>query len=156
MIAGVILVGCVAIATILVISRPETARQDPPPRTPFVTTATVLRGEGPIPIYGAGTVRPHTEIHVTAEVPGRIVWVNPAFQSGGRVSPGEVLFRIDDADYLSRVDRARANVAAQEVELMRMTAESRIAKMQFEKWEQEGDPNPPTPLALWEPQIEAT
>ncbi len=155
LVAGIILVGCAVIAVILVAQRPETARQAVPSRAPFVTTDSVMSGEGPIPIHGGGTVRPYAEVDVTAEISGRVVWVNPTFQSGGLVSSGEVLFRIDDADYLGRVDRARANVAAQEVELMRVTTESDIAKTQFEKWQNEGNTGQPSPLALWEPQIAA-
>ena len=147
--------GVLPIAAILVVNRPETARQEVPSRAPFVTTDSVMSGEGPIPIYGGGTVRPYAEVDVTAEISGRVVWVNPSFQSGGLLSTGEVLFRIDDADYLGKVDRARANVAAQEVELMRVTAESDIARTQFEKWENEGNTGQPSPLALWEPQIAA-
>ena len=154
-VAGIILVGCVTIAAILIARRPETSRQAIPSRAPFVTTDSVMSGEGPIPIYGGGTVRPHAEVNVIAEVSGRVVWVNPAFQSGGLVSSGEVLFRINDADYLSIVDRVRANVAAQEVEMMRVTAESNIAKTQFENWKNEGNTDQPSPLALWEPQIVA-
>ncbi len=155
LVAGIILVGCVAIAATLIAQRPETARQVVPSHAPFVTTDSVMSGDGPIPIYGGGTVRPYAEVDVTAEISGRVVWVNPTFQSGGLVSSGEVLFRIDDADYLGRVDRARANVAAQELELMRVTEESSIAKIQFEKWENEGNTGQPSPLALWEPQIAA-
>lgn len=155
MVAGIIVVGCVVIAAILIAQSPETARQDVPSRAPFVTTDSVMGGEGPIPIYGGGTVRPYAEVNVTAEISGRIVWVNSTFQSGGLVSSGEILFRIDDADYLGRVDRARANVVAQEVELMRVTAESSIAKTQFENWKNEGNTGQPSPLALWEPQITA-
>ncbi|MCY4674434.1 MAG: efflux RND transporter periplasmic adaptor subunit [Bacteroidetes bacterium] len=155
LVAGIIFVGCMVIAATLIVRRPETARQAVPSRAPFVTTDSVMSGEGPIPIHGGGTVRPYAEVNVTAEISGRIVWVNPTFQSGGLVSSGEVLFRIDDADYLGRVDRARANVVAQEVELMRVTAESNIAKTQFEKWKNEGNTGQPSPLALWEPQITA-
>ena len=155
LVAGIIVVGCVVIAAILIAGRPETVRQAVPSRAPFVTTDSVMGGEGPIPIYGGGTVRPYAEVNVTAEISGRIVWVNPTFQSGGLVSAGDVLFRIDDADYLGRVDRARANVVAQEVELMRVTAESDIAKTQFEKWKNERNIGQPSPLALWEPQVTA-
>ncbi len=155
LVAGIILVGCTVIAAILIARRPETARQAIPSRAPFVTTDSVMSGEGPIPIHGGGTVRPYAEVDVTAEISGRVVWVNPTFQSGGLVSSGEVLFRIDDADYLGRVDRARANVAAQEVELMRVTAESNIAKAQFERRKDEESTVQPSPLALWEPQIAA-
>lgn len=148
-VAAIILIGCMAVAIILVVRRPETVRQEVPPRAPFVTTVPVILGEGPIPIHGGGTVRPHTEVNVVAEVSGRVVWVNPEFQSGGRISSSEVLFRIDDADYLARVERARASLAAQEVEVMRVTAEAGIAKELFEEQEKS------TPLALWEPQMEA-
>ena len=155
LVAGIILVVCVVIATILIARKPETARQTVPSRAPFVTTDSVMSGEGPIPIYGRGTVRPYAEVDVTAEISGRVVWVNPTFQSGGLVSSGEILFRIDDANYLGRVDRARANVTAQELELMRVKEESSIAKTQFERWENEGNTGQPSPLALWEPQVEA-
>ena len=138
LVAGIILVGCVAVAATLIAQRPETARQAVPSRAPYVTTDSLMSGKGPIPIYGGGTVRPYAEVDVTAEISGRVVYVNPAFQSGGLVSAGEVLFRIDDADYLSRVDRARANVAAQELEFMRVTEESRIAKTQFSRHDDNG------------------
>lgn len=154
-VAAAILIGCIAVAAILIARRPETARQAVPSRIPFVSTATVTNGEGPIPVYGGGIVRAHAEVNVTAEVSGRIVWVNPAFQSGGQIPEGDILFRVDDADYLGQVDRAKANVAAQKVELMRVTAEADLAKIQFENREGNQDPELASPLALWEPQIEA-
>ncbi len=155
LVAGSILVGCVAIAATLIARKPETVRQAVPQRAPFVTTYSVKSGEGSIPIYGGGTVRPYAQVDVTAEISGRVVWVNPAFQSGGLVSSGEILFRIDDADYLGRVGRARANVAAQELELLRVREESSSAKTQFEKWVKDGNVGQPSPLALWEPQLAA-
>ncbi len=155
LIAGIILIVFVALAIILVAQRPETARQSPPSRTPFVSTASVIRGSDVIPIYGGGTVQPHSELSVIAEVSGRVVWVNPVFRSGGQISSGDTLFRIDDTDYLSQLSRAQANVAVQEVELMRVTAEAEIAGRQFEGWTRQEGAELPSPLALWEPQIKA-
>jgi len=154
-VAGVIVVVCIAIAFALIALRPPTERQTPPSLAPFVSTTSIMIGEGAIPIYGGGTVRPHSELSVTAEVSGRVVWVNPMFQSGGRVTSGEILFKIDDSDYQSQVERARANVATQEVELMRVTAEAKIAETQFENWNRQDTTDFPTSLALWEPQIQA-
>ena len=153
--AAVILIVSATVAAILIAGRPETVRQEVPSRVPFVSTTSITRGEGAIPIYGGGTVRSHAEVNVTAEVSGRVIWVNPTFQSGGQVPRGEALFQIDDANYLGQVDRAQANVDAQELELMRVTTEADLARIQFEKRENDQTPAPLSPLALWEPQIEA-
>lgn len=160
LLAGAILLGCVAIASILISRRPEPERQPVPTRVPFATTAPVVAGAGSIPVYGAGTVRPRAAVDVAAEITGRVVWVAPNFQSGGRVRNGQVLFRIDDADYRGRVEQARASVAVQEVELLRVTEEARIARAQYERFRQLRERDEPaaaetSPLALWQPQIAA-
>jgi RND family efflux transporter MFP subunit len=119
----------------------------------------VLGGSGAIPVYGSGTVRPRVQVDVAAGVSGRVVWVDPAFESGGRVTEGQVLFRIDDADYRHRVAQTRASVAVQQVELLRVEEEARIARAQFERFlsRQAGDAASAdsSPLARWEPQLEA-
>lgn len=154
-----ILVGSVAVAVVLIAQRPEPARQTVQSRVPFAATAPVVAGAGSIPVYGAGTVRSRAEVDITAEVAGKVVWVLPAFQSGGRVRPGQELFRIDDADYRSRVEQARASVAIQKVELLRVTEEAQIARSQYERFKRlrEGGESAadPGPLALWKPQMEA-
>ena len=113
-------------------------------------------GTGAIPVYGAGTVRPVAEIDVATEINGKVVWVDSAFQSGGRVRKGQVLFRIDDADYRNRVQQARANVAAQHVALLRANEEAQIARAEYTQFRSDQtDIAGANPLALWEPQLEA-
>lgn len=159
LLAGGILVGCIILAVVLVARRPEPARRPAPSRVPFAVTASVVGGTGSIPVSGAGTVRPRAEIDVTAEVAGRVVWVAEAFQSGGKVQSGELLFRIDDADYRTRVEQSRASVAFQEVELLRVTEEARIARSQYDRFnalrQDTGSGEETSPLALWEPQLDA-
>ena len=156
--AAIILLGSFGIATLLIAQRPEPERREPPSRIPFVVTAPAVPGSGPIPVHGAGTVRPRVQVDVAAGVSGRVVWVDPAFESGGRVSEGEVLFRIDDADYRFRVEQARSGVAVQQVELLKVEEEARIAREQYEVFRgrrgdaESGEANP---LAHWEPQLEA-
>ena len=104
-------------------------------------------------------MRPRAQIDVAAEINGRVVWVNPAFETGGRVGWGQELFRLDDAEHRHRVERARAVVAVQEVELLKVEEEARIARDQYERFRrrQRAD-SPPAdtgPLALWEPQLRA-
>ena len=86
LLAGVILLGSFGIATLLIAQRPEPERRDPPSQIPFVTTAPAVAGSGAIPVHGAGTVRPRVQVDLAAGVSGRVVWVDPAFESGG---PGQ-------------------------------------------------------------------
>ena len=113
-----ILGGAVALAAVMIALRPDPPLREPASRVPFVTTSPVTSLEGAIPVFTAGTVRPRAEIDVAAQINGKVAWVAPAFQSGGRLDEGDVLFRIDDADYQNRVQQARANVAAQQVALL--------------------------------------
>ena len=158
LVAAGILLGAVAIALIMIRLRPEPPLREPPSRVPFVTTASAVPGEGAIPVYGAGTVRPRAEIDVAAQINGKVAWVSPSFQGGGRVSQGQTLFRIDDADYRNRVQQAQANVAAGQVALLQAEEDARIAREEYELYRKR-EPNAASgaanPLTLRQPQLEA-
>ena len=159
LIAAVILIGSVALAALMVSRRPEPERRPPPSQVPFAITAPVAAGEGAIPVYGAGTVRPRAEIDIAAEVSGRVVWVAPAFQSGGRAREGQPLFRVEAVDYRNKVEQARADIAVQQLELLKVQEEANVARAQYEQFKQrqadEGSASDASPLALWQPQIAA-
>lgn len=158
LIAAGILVGAVVVAIIMVSLRPDPPLRDPPSNVPFVTTGVATAGEGAIPVYGAGTVRPRAEIDVAAQVGGTVTWVAPSFQGGGRVRVDEVLFRIEEADYVNRVQQARANVAAQQVALLQAEEEARIARDEYQRLQRRsgsGAGGAANPLTLRQPQLEA-
>lgn len=159
LVAGAILIGASGLAVFMVSQRPEPERVPPPSQVPFAVTAPAQAGEGAIPVFGAGTVRPRAEIDIAAEVSGKVVWVDPAFQSGGRVREGQPLFRIDDVDYRSAVEKARADVALQRVEVLKATEEAQVARKQYEQFKERqaetGEASEASPLALWQPQLEA-
>ena len=159
LVAGAIVIGASGLAVFLVSQRPEPERRPPPSPVPFAITAPALAGEGAIPVFGAGTVRPRAEVDVAAEVSGKVVWVDQAFESGGRVREGQVLFRIDDVDYRSAVEKARANVALQRVEVLKAREEAQVARKQYEQFKERqaesGAASEANPLALWQPQLEA-
>ncbi len=159
LVAGAIVIGASGLAVFLVSQRPEPERRPPPSQIPFAITAPAQAGEGAIPVFGAGTVRPRAEVDVAAEVSGKVVWVDQAFESGGRVREGQVLFRIDDVDYRSAVEKARANVALQRVEVLKAREEAQVARKQYEQFKERqaegGAASAASPLALWQPQLEA-
>ncbi len=157
--AGII-IGAIVVARVMILLRPEPPRRPPEPESPIVSVETVVAGSGPILVFGSGTVRPRWEIDVAPEVGGKIVAVSPNLQSGGHVSAGEVLVRIDPTDYENRVQQAQADVAAQRVALLQAEEEASIARAEYEQFSaresRRGNGTaPPNPLVLREPQLQA-
>lgn len=151
-----IVAGAIAVAFALVVFRPAPPRADPPDQTPVVTTVPVVSWSEPLVVVGAGTVRPSAEIDVTPQVGGRVVFVSPDFQSGGRVAEGDLLVRIEDADYLNRVAQSRAQVAQDEVAVLQAEEEARIAADEFRRFQaRNGTTGEPSPLTLRQPQLAA-
>ncbi len=134
--AILLLVGAVAIAALLIVLRPEPEEQDEPAPVPLVQTVGYEVSTGPIEIYGSGTVQPREEVTLGAEVAGRLVYVNPAFQEGSRVPGGAVLFRIDASDYNNRVRSAQADIAAQDVAVLQAQEEMAIAGAELQRFAQ--------------------
>ena len=155
----VIAVTTVAGVTLLLRLAPEPESRELPPRIPFAQTARVSAGSGPIPVYGSGTVRPSAEVDIAPQVGGRVVWVDPGFQSGRRVEAGRTLFRIEEADYLYRLQEAEANLASREVAVLQEQEQAKIARAQYELYAKRqgarGAPSEPSPLTLREPQLKA-
>ncbi len=157
--AGIIVAVSVALAAFLIFLAPEPTRREPSPQIPFAQTGQVTAGSGPIPVYGAGTVRPSAEIDIAPQVGGKVVWVDPGFRSGRRVRAGQTIFRIEEADYLYRVQEARANLATRRVALLEEQERAEIARTHYELYSTgQGDSasaSAPSPLTLREPQLNA-
>ena len=155
--SAALLAGAAAAAGVLIAQRPEPAPRELAARIPVALTDAVAAGSGPIVVHATGTVRPSAQVDVAAAVSGQVVWVDPAFRTGGRVSRDQVLFRLDDSDHRHRVERARADVTVQRVELLKVEEEAQVAREQFERFRRGAGEAPADagPLALWEPQIEA-
>lgn len=68
-------------------------------------------------VRSQGTIAPRTESELVPEVSGRVLAVSPALAAGGHFKKGDVLLRIDDADYRTALSRARSSVQRTEAEL---------------------------------------
>lgn len=155
-------VAAILVAVVMVRLRPEPPRAAPPPAEPVVITRPAVVREGTIEVVGAGTVRPRAEIDLAMQVSGKVSFVDPALVAGGRVRAGQVLVRVDPADYDNAVERARADVAQQEVSLLQAEEEADIARAEYEQFlarqARLGLPAPgrePSRLVLREPQLAA-
>lgn len=160
LVAVAILAGSGYLAYYLVSLAPEPERSEPPPQIPFAQTGRVAAGSGAIPVYGAGTVRPGAEVDIAPLVSGRVVWLDPGFQSGGRIQSGQLILRIDNADYLQRLREAEADLDTHRVALFVAQEKGAFARTEFEEYSRQqleagASVGEPGPLALREPEIKA-
>ena len=78
-----------------------------------------------------GTIQASAEISVTPQVSGEIKRVNPTFRAGALVKRGDVLFEIDRADYLLAVQKAEAEIASANSDLLQLRAEADLARQEW-------------------------
>ena len=97
-----------------------------------------------------GQTRPRTEVDISPQVGGKIIYVSPQFVAGGQFKKGEVLLRIEEADFEVAVLRAEAAVARAEQVVVREKAEGQIAA---EDWIDLGRGGEPSALTLRKPQL---
>jgi RND family efflux transporter MFP subunit len=83
-----------------------------------------------------GVVAARTITEVTPQVGGRVIDVSPDFRAGATFAEGDVLFRIEPADYELAVERTLAEIEAARSELALLeaqaAAEKRVWDDQFE------------------------
>ena len=74
---------------------------------------------------GYGYVEPDKVWEAVAEVKGRIVEMNPRLKKGALVSRGDMLLRIDPADYHLAVSQIEANISAVDAQIVELESRRR-------------------------------
>jgi len=92
----------------LVATAPEPKQVEPEEVATSVRVQTITKQQVRLKVRSQGTVEPRTESELIPEVSGQIEWISPNLVPGGYFEKDEVLLRIDDRDYRSTVERARA------------------------------------------------
>lgn len=127
---------------------PERGEVEARPVAVFVTEAEARPVQ--LTVNTQGEVRPLTEISLTAQVSGRIDYVDPNFVQGGFFEAGQTLVRVEDDDYRLAVTRAEALVSQRRQQLLLEEAEGDLAR---EEWESLGE-GEASALTLRQPQME--
>ena len=109
----------------------------------------VRRGDLKLVVETQGEVRPKREIVVAPQISGRISYVSPDFIDGGFIKKGQLLVRVEAADYELAVVRSQSTVASAEQRLAREIAEAELARQDIEDLGLEDA----SPLARREPQL---
>jgi len=145
-----ILVGGGALIALMGALRPDIEAQEAVVTPPTVFYETARAQPVTLDVATQGEVRPRTDISLTAQVSGRIEKTSDVFVDGGAFKEGELLIKIEDADYRLQVTSAGARVAQARETLSREEAESALAKQDFEEL---GFDRDPSDLTLRLPQL---
>lgn len=129
-------------------SKPEVSKRRDP--TLAVMAVQAYKDTVVLDVAVQGQTRPRTEVDMTPQVGGKITYVSPQFVAGGRFRKGEVLLRLEEADFQVNVVRAEASVARAEQIVVREKAEGQIAA---EDWKDLGRGGQPSALTLRKPQL---
>jgi RND family efflux transporter MFP subunit len=97
-----------------------------------VDLITVKRGDVLTHLTGYGTVRGKREVLITPEVAGKIVSVNPHFESGKKVKKGETLFAIDTRTIKVRLDQIKGEISRLEAQIETIKQEAENTKRNLE------------------------
>jgi len=155
--AVVILVVGLLLSVVLVKTGRRTERQAPPASRPVVAVFSVAPDGAPVTVRGFGSVRAKRSVELVPQVSGRVVEKSRYLEPGAYISAGEVLLKIEDTDYVLKVEQARSNVAQAEYNLAQAEEEAQVARREWDRVGAAGfggeEGAEPTPLVLHEPQL---
>lgn len=150
-----ILIPVAVIAVAVVAAGSLTSMRKPPEKKEEQRQAILITAQ-PIEqqdlVYGIqsqGTVKPRLETSLVSEVNGRIVDVADSFIEGGFFNAGDLLVKVEQADYLTNVKAAEASLANARAALEEEKARGRVAE---EEWRSFSDGSAPE-LGLRRPQL---
>jgi len=111
------------VAHLLITTKP-TAKQAPVNLLPALVESQIVTAQDIREWFvGYGTARTEKSVVVAAEVGGRIVELPDEIEDGARVGAGDLLARIDDRTYQSKLDLAKGQLADVDAKLARLDVE---------------------------------
>lgn len=146
---GMVTLGIVVASVINATAPPAVEPDEERAPGPAVSVRQVQPQTHEFSITSWGELQPREKTSLTPEVSGRIVEFHPDFIIGGLIKQGEVMVRLDDADYQSALLTAESNLASAEARLQEETALAQVAERELRNTRN------PTPLALRQPQLQS-
>jgi len=144
-----ILLAAGGITAALILLKPEAGETAPERPVTRVEVLEVRPEDVTLTLDSQGTVLPRTETALSVEVAGRIIEMADDFRAGGYFREGDLLFRIDPADYKAAASARAAELADAELALER---EKALAEQAAADWEAMGE-GEASPLTLRKPQL---
>jgi len=118
----IVLAACIAFAFFLIKTAPSPQRKPSKPVVPIVDVLEVESSDYQVVISSTGTIKPHIQSDLVSEAAGSVVYVSPHFTNGGFIDQGEVLVRLDQAEYQYAVANTRAALSGVKARLLELSA----------------------------------
>ncbi|MBH30403.1 MAG: efflux transporter periplasmic adaptor subunit [Candidatus Marinimicrobia bacterium] len=145
----IVITSSILLTIMLIAIRPEATPVQRQYVPPLVETLVVEPQNVQVTVKSQGEVIPRTEINLTSEISGRVLWTSEKLSEGATFSQGDTLLRLDPRDYELTLIAAESNLSQSRVALSRERAESELAKTE---WERLGG-GEASELALRKPQL---
>ena len=142
----------IGVMAVLIMNRPAPKKEVKKELGALVDIYEAKEEDYQVVVKGTGTVRAAQEISVIPQVSGRVTYVSPSFKDGGFFKKGELLFKIEDIDYLLALEQAKASKAKAEYELETIKSSARVARTEWGRINKEKTTEP-NPLVIYEPQL---
>ncbi|WP_377136893.1 efflux RND transporter periplasmic adaptor subunit [Rubritalea spongiae] len=107
---------------------------------PNVEVLEVVEENYKVVLRAQGKVEPVSSTEIVSEVSGAIDWVSPELKAGGKFKKGELMLKLSQADYLSQLEQARANVADAELQIVQEEARAEQGLRDWKKLGRGGEP----------------
>jgi RND family efflux transporter MFP subunit len=145
----IVIIVAFVIAGLMSLTKPDSLELESPNREVAVKTAVIKKSQVQLKVKSQGTVQPLTKTMLVSEVSGIVMALAPQFEVGGTFAKGDVLIKLDPADYQVAKQRADAQLQSAKAQLLSEQARSTQAK---KEWEMTGRPLSEAPvLALRSP-----
>jgi multidrug efflux system membrane fusion protein len=129
-----------AFSVLLWATRPVAEKNPPSDSLPVVEVLPVRYEAIAFNLPTQGIVEARRRSDLAAEVAGRVVEVNPAFEAGMRLAEGSWLIRLDPTDYRAAVAAAASTLADAEATLASEEARAEQARSDWRRLGHGGDP----------------
>jgi RND family efflux transporter MFP subunit len=139
----IVIVVAFLIAFIMSAFKPNSLELESPDREVAVTTELINLSKVELQAVSQGTVEPRTSTILVSEVAGAVLEVASQFEVGGTFDKGDVLIRLDAADYKVAKQRAEAQLKSAKAKLLTEQAKSVQAK---KEWQMTGRPLEDAPI----------
>jgi RND family efflux transporter MFP subunit len=145
----IVIIAALVIAAMMSLTKPDSLELESPNREIAVKTVVLEKSQVQLKVKSQGTVQPLTRTMLVSEVSGIVMALAPQFEVGGAFAKGDVLIKLDPADYQVAKQRADAQLQSAKAQLLSEQARSSQAK---KEWEMTGRPLNEAPvLALRTP-----
>lgn len=119
---------------------------------PKIRTRAMLLEKGVYTVHlqTQGVIRPHNTTTLTPQVGGRVTYLSPHFEDGAYFNKGDILLKLDTADFLTDLESAKAQLARSEAAYAQEQARAKQALL---NWNDAGFEEEASDLVLRKPQL---